>query len=347
MQNQPQPQPTHPTRSMRETLPMNTSQYPDDWSNGEPPQAYVPLDRKARQRQEQRLRRGQRRVSNDQIPPWMRRRRSPCGCIAFLLLLGAIGLVAAVYLLFPMRTNVLILGIDYTPPSNAVGRSDTIIMTTFVPQKPYVGMLSIPRDLWVVIPGVGENRINTAHFFAEAQQAGSGPYATMQTIRQNFGVDMDYYVRIRFDGVRDVVNALGGVDIVLEEPMAGYEPGKHHLTGNKALAFARSRMGADDFFRMEQGQLLMKAVLKQMLQPGKWVRLPRVLAAMVGSINTDLPVWLWPRLGFALLRVGPDGIDNRTITREMAVGVITADGASVLQPNWSLINPALMEIFGQ
>ena len=63
---------------------------------------------------------------------------------------------------------------------------DTIILTTFNPWKPNVGMLSIPRDLWVNIPGVGENRINTAHFFAEANDPGSGPSATMDTIEAEF-----------------------------------------------------------------------------------------------------------------------------------------------------------------
>src|SRR5512143_2909425 len=107
--------------------------------------------------------------------------------LSFLVLLILIGLGA--YFLAPLRTNVLIMGIDRPPEGTAISRTDTLILMTVAPLKPYVGMLSIPRDLWVKIPGVGENRINTAHFFAEAQQKGAGPAAAMQTIRQNFGVD--------------------------------------------------------------------------------------------------------------------------------------------------------------
>jgi LCP family protein required for cell wall assembly len=236
--------------------------------------------------------------------------------------------------------------VDYSE-GNSVSRTDTIILTTFIPSKPYVGLLSIPRDLWVDIPGYGQNRINTAHFFAEAAQAGSGPQAAINTIRANFGVDVDYYLRIHFEGFRDVVNAMGGLDVNLPEPMNGYPAGPVHLTGNKALAFARNRTGSDDFFRMQHGQLLLKAILKQLTSPLAWFRLPAVAAAVLNSIDTNLPAWQWPRLGLALLRVGPTGMDNQTITREMATPFFTNEGANVLQPNWPNINPLLMQMFGQ
>jgi LCP family protein required for cell wall assembly len=285
-----------------------------------------------------------------QQPPdtFMRpRRRRICITIPIFLFLFAFFSLLGIYLFAPLRTNLLILGIDYSPNMDAVGRSDTIILATFVPLKPYVGMLSIPRDLWVTIPGYGENRINTAHFFAEAQQPGSGPQATIDTIHQDFGVSDHYFLRIRFEGFKDVVNAMGGVDIVLDQPMAGYPAGQHHLTGNKALAFARSRMGADDFYRMQQGQIVIKSAFRQMLNPLKWPRFPAVLVALSQSIDTNVPVWQWPRLAVALLRLGPAGIDSRTITREMVTPYVTDQGADVLLPNWDRINPVLLEMFGQ
>lgn len=293
------------------------------------------------------------------VPPApLRSRRSPyprpwkrscgcSGCLPFWGLVLGLAILLLAYLLVPVRTNVLLLGIDYTPPENAVGRSDTIILGTVVPLKPYVGLLSIPRDLWVTIPGVGENRINTAHFFAEANQSGSGPYAAMQTVKQNFGIDVSYFVRIRFDGFREMINAMGGVDLNLAEPMAGYPAGPIHLNGNKALAFARQRIGSDDFFRMERGQLVMKAALKGMLNPLRWVRLPAVLLAARRAFNTNLPFWQWPRLGLALLRAGPGGIDSRIIDRDMVTPFTTDQGAMVLLPDWSKINPVLMDMFAQ
>jgi len=282
------------------------------------------------------------------VPPnWMRPRRrwTGCGCVAGASIL--VILLSAAYFLMPGRSNLLVLGIDYTPPWHAIGRSDTIILTTFVPSRSYIGMLSIPRDLWVAIPGVGENRINTAHFFAESQQPGSGPYAAMQTIETNFGVAVDYYIRIRFEGFKEMVNTLGGLVIELPEPMAGYPAGRHHLTGNKALAFVRDRSNSDDFFRMAHGQFLVKALMRQLLNPNSWPRLPGVAIALSHSIDTNVPAFLWPRLAFTALRLGPDGIDSRIIARDMVTPYTTDQGASVLLPDWSAITPILLEMFGQ
>lgn len=285
-----------------------------------------------------------------QPPGWMKTRRRRSGCSSFgcgLLFLLAIPLLLIItgYLIAPLRTNILVLGIDYTPPGSSVGRSDTNIVISVNPLKPTIAMLSIPRDLWVPIPGYGENRINTAHFFAESEQTGSGPFKAMETIFTNFNIRIGYYLRFRFDSFREVVDAFGGVDIYLAEPMAGYPAGQHHLTGNKALAFARNRTGSDDFFRMEQGQILVKALLRQSLQPAKWLRIPAAGLAFLRSVDTNIPVWQWPRLGLAFLRAGPDGINNRIIQREMVTPYTTDQGANILLPNWDQINLLVEELF--
>ncbi len=247
----------------------------------------------------------------------------------------------------PGRTNILLIGIDARPKEGNLGRTDTMILATFQPLRPYVGLLSIPRDLWVNVPGYGENRINTAHFFAEAAKAGSGPAAAMDVVHQNFGVNMDYYVRLHFNGFKDIVDALGGVDVTLPTDMSGYKAGTYHLDGTKALALVRDRETSDDFFRMSRGQLFIKSMLKQVLNPINWPRLPAVFLAATQAVDTNLPVWQWPRLAFALLRVGPQGIDARIISREMVNPFVTSGGADVLAPNWGAINPVLMEMFGQ
>ncbi len=278
------------------------------------------------------------------IGPPPRRKYGCSGCFVWLVLLAA---VLAGYFLTPARTNILVLGIDRTPDGSVVGRSDTNILVSIIPLRSTVKMLSIPRDLWVTIPGVGENRINTAHFFAEADQAGSGPAAAVETVRQNFGLTVHYYARIRFDGFRKIVDAMGGVEIDLAEPAASLPAGQHILDGEQALAFARSRTGADDFYRMANGQLLLKAAFRQMLKPRSWPRIPAMFAALMQSVDTNLPVFLWPRLGLALLRAGPDGIDSRTLTRDHVTPWTTPGGANVLLPNWEAINPVLLEMFGE
>jgi LCP family protein required for cell wall assembly len=262
-------------------------------------------------------------------------------------LAGGLLALLLIYLLVPLRTNVLLLGLDARPGEGDYGRSDTMILTTFVPLKPYVGMLSIPRDLWVRVPGHDENRINTAHYFGEIDHPGSGPKVAMQVVQLNFGVNVDYYARMQFSGFKDVVDALGGVEVSFPQDMYGFTQGTHHLNGDQALALVRDRTSGDDFGRMQRGQLFLKALWKQTIRPQSWPHLPQVVAALAQSIDTNLPFWLWPRLGLALLRAGPNGIDARTIDREMVQPFTTSGGAQVLAPDWQKINPMLMEMFGQ
>jgi polyisoprenyl-teichoic acid--peptidoglycan teichoic acid transferase len=279
--------------------------------------------------------------------PPRRRRPVDLGCLGCITpVLVIVVALMAVYLLFPLRTNLLIMGIDRVPEGTALGRTDTIIMMSVIPLQPEVNMLSVPRDLWVDIPGVGANRINTAHFFAEGEQVGNGPRALQQTIQNNFGVRFPHYVRLRFDGFVSIIDAMGGVTVELAEPMSGYDAGTHRLNGEQALAFARDRAGTDDFFRMARGQLVMKSMIRQLARPLTWPRLPVVAVAGLQAIDTNLPVWQWPRIGLALLRAGSDGIDNRTISREMVFPFQTDGGAQVLGPNWEQIRPVVRELFG-
>src|SRR5574341_674959 len=259
----------------------------------------------------------------------------------------AITALVLIYFLAPLRTNILLLGTDDSPERGAVGRTDTIILTTVVPLKPYIGMLSIPRDLWVTIPGVGEQRINTAYFFAEANESGSGPQAALQTIRDNFGVPVRYYAVIHMLGLVSVVDVLDGVDIQLETSMGGLPAGAHHLDGLDALAFVRDRSSSDDFGRMRRAQILLSAAFGKVLMPSYWPNLPPFILSLTKVIDTNIPFWQWPRLLFALSRAVLFGIDSQTIRREMVNPFQTCEGAQVLAPNWNAIRPLLKEMFGR
>ena len=268
------------------------------------------------------------------------------GCLLLLVPVALLLGIAAAYLLWPAQTNLLVFGIDYTVPWEATARSDSILLLGFNPQPAQVRLLSIPRDLWVNIPGQGENRINTAHYVAESQQAGSGPQALRSTIEQNFAIPVDYHLRFRFESFRDIIDALGGVDIVLSEPTAGYPAGRHHLTGRKALAFVRDRSSAaSDFGRMSQGQFMFKAILKNLMNPLKWPRLPGAARTFFDAVDTDIPAWLWPRLAFTLLRLGPGGIESHIIDQNMVSNYTTDQGAMVLLPEWTLIRLLAASLF--
>jgi polyisoprenyl-teichoic acid--peptidoglycan teichoic acid transferase len=274
--------------------------------------------------------------------PARRRSRLKGCCMGPLLLL----VVALLYFFAPLRTNILLLGTDDSPERGSVGRTDTIILATVVPLKPYVGMLSIPRDLWVTVPGVGEQRINTAYFFAESTAPGSGSQAALQTIRENFGVPVRYYAVVHMTGLTSIVDALGGVDIQLDSSIAGFPPGVHHLNGEQALFFVRERSSSDDFGRMVRSQILLSAIVRKSINPSNWTSLPELVSSFAQVIDTNIPFWQWPRLLFALMRAFVFGLDSQTITRDMVVPFQTSQGAQVLAPNWEAIEPLLSSMFG-
>jgi len=258
-------------------------------------------------------------------------------------------LILFIFLLFfsPIRTTVLILGIDRPPEGTWIGRSDTMILTSLPPVLPQFAMLSIPRDLWVTIPGAGENRINAAHYFAELAEPGTGMKAADQVIETNLGVKVNYVVRLKFDGFVDVIDAMGGVTINLPQDMSGYTAGSHHLDGTQVLAFVRDRAGSDDFFRQTRGQMVIVAAIKNMLNPVKWVRIPAVAVAVAGSVQSNIPLWVYPRLVYATLFSAVFGFDSHTLDRDMVTSWTTDAGAQVLLPNWEKINPLLFQLFRQ
>jgi hypothetical protein len=90
---------------------------------------------------------------------------------------------------------------------------------------------------------------------------------------------------------------------------------------------------------------MVKALLKNMLHPLKWPRLPAVARAFFAAIDTNAPFWLWPRLAAALLRVGPNGIESHIVPRQMTTPFTTDQGANVLLPNWTLIHLLVKQLF--
>ncbi len=302
------------------TMKKNKSSTPDPWAETRPSQAV--------------------RLELESKP----KRRMPCGCLTVMIIF----ILVMAYFFFPSNRTILVLGIDRSFENTAIGRSDTNILLSLQPLQGETTALSIPRDLWVNIPEFGENRINAAHFFGEDQQAGYGPELAIITVEENFGIQVDDYIRIQLEKFPGIVDAMGGVELQLDAPMGGYPAGSHVLNGTQALAFVRDRSGTDDFFRMAQGQVFLNAFIRTLLKPSNLQQAPAIISAGVQAIDTNIPAWQIPRVAVTALRAFLfDKINFVTVQREMVVPWLTPAGAQVLLPDWPKIRPMVHEEFGQ
>jgi LCP family protein required for cell wall assembly len=296
--------------------------------------------------------------------PEPRRRGRGCGCCvglgaAILSLAAALLLLGFVFLLHE-RVNVLVLGLDRRPGEGNAVRADTVMVVTADPGAPHLGLLSIPRDLYLPIPGQGENRINTAHVFGELDHPGGGPERTAAAVAQNFGVRVDGWIRVDFEGFVAVVDALGGITIdvpqtLIDEayPTEDYgtmvvtiPAGVQQMDGETALQYARSRHSSSDFDRAARQGAVIEAMIGRMAQPAMWPRFPELFDTYRQSVESTLSPTQLARLGLGVLRVGPEGLERLLIDQDMVTPTITPAGAAVLLPRWDLIRPAVARLFG-
>jgi anionic cell wall polymer biosynthesis LytR-Cps2A-Psr (LCP) family protein len=181
----------------------------------------------------------------------------------------------------------------------------------------------------------------------------------MDTCELSFGVPVQRFVRVDFDGFRAVVDAVGGIEVDVEEPVIDdayptddygvvrieIPAGRQLMNGETALQYARSRHGSSDFDRTERQQQVLVALASRMTQPGSWTHLPAVFEAIFTRVDTDLRPWEMLNMGVTLLRVGPEGIEHHVIDREMVSPWTTPSGGAVLLPNWELIGPLIQQVF--
>jgi polyisoprenyl-teichoic acid--peptidoglycan teichoic acid transferase len=200
------------------------------------------------------------------------------------LALVSLLVLGAVYLFFPLGgQRVVLLGSDAR--GEETSRSDTIVVA-----RAGGGMLAVPRDTLVEIPGVGEDKINAAF-------AAGGPQLTAETLENLTRLPIDNYVVVHFEGVQDIVNALGGITLTVEQPIrVGIEgrrvfipAGTQTLQGMEALAYVRYRGGPTaDIGRIGRQQRFMQALAREATSPRKLVRLPATGMALWRNIETNM-----------------------------------------------------------
>jgi LCP family protein required for cell wall assembly len=258
------------------------------------------------------------------------------------------------------RVNILLLGVDKRPDEQ-YARTDTMILVTVDPATGTGGMVSIPRDLWVTIPGYGENRINTAHYLGDKHgYPGGGPALAMKTVQYNLGVPVHFYMRVDFEGFRRIVDTLGGIDVdvpqTIDDPKYpdmnyGYDPfyigaGMQHMDGDTALKYARTRATAGaDFARAGRQQQVLFAIREKALAIGVIPKIPELWSTMADTVQTDLQLVDIVELANLADEVTSEDIKTAVVDDTMTVDYKTEAGAQVLLPVREKIRPVIDEIF--
>lgn len=247
------------------------------------------------------------------------------------------------------RISILLLGLDYRDwvARKGAPRSDTMILVSIDPVTRQVSMLSIPRDLWVEIPGFGHNRINTAYMFGESSRLpGGGPALAIRVVEDLVGVSIQYYAVVDFSTFEYLIDEIGGIDVLVTERlkispigrMSFYlDPKAHHLDGAQTLAYARVRKASGgDFGRAQRQQQVAFAILDKVVGaemiPTLVAKAPKLYQKLSSGIITNLSLEEMISLAWLATSIPKEDYHRGVIAPPNMVGFYTRpDGAQVLR----------------
>ena len=254
--------------------------------------------------------------------------------------------------------NFLVLGVDRRDDGE-IPRTDTIIIGSLDLGRPRLGLVSIPRDLLVEIPGYGYDRINAAYVYGEQFESQDGGVDLIRrTIERNFGIPIDHFGLIDFQCFRTAVDALGGLTVDVPRPLLDtryptedfgfkvvrFDSGRQRLNGERALEYARTRHPDNDFGRIRRQQQVIAALRQELLQVRSLPALPAMIAGC-RNMRSDLGFFDYLGLANAVRQLGDGDIALRVVDEAMAIETITAGGAAVLLPRWEPIRALVRDTF--
>ena len=253
-----------------------------------------------------------------------------------------------------LPVNILLMGSDRRAGAQGVGdagRSDTMLLVRLAPQTGTISMLSLPRDLWVDIPGYGKNRLNAAYAFG-------GPRLTVRVFAKLTGLPINHFMDISFLGFVGVVDKLGGIYVDVDRryynpPGTGWaaidlQPGYQRLDGEQALSFVRFRHDAlSDFNRMVRQQIFLHEVIRQAKRWSGLTALPGMISSLARNTISDItlgtPLDSDPNTLFGIARTLL-GLNSSHVYQVHVTGTpVTIAGMDVLLPSTSEIAHAVDE----
>jgi LCP family protein required for cell wall assembly len=264
------------------------------------------------------------------------------------------------------RFTVLVVGLDRRPGETGLAyRTDTMMLVSIDPVTQSLGILSIPRDLYVEVPGYSElQRVNTPMVLGELRTPGYGPELLKQTVQYNFGIRVHEYLAVDFNTFVTIVDTIGGVDIDVPYRIAdltypdmyyGYDPfymdvGLQHMDGLTALKYARTRHGDSDFNRAQRQQQVLYAIRDKVLSlnmlPQLLAQSPTLWNAVKDGVSTGLTFDQMIQLVWYLKDIESSNIRTGVVNADFTMPFMTAGGAAVLIPDRTALGPLMVEVFG-
>lgn len=236
--------------------------------------------------------------------------------------------------------TVLLLGSDRRPGEDVTPRSDAIMVARIDPTRGRVALLSLPRDLYVSIPGHGRNRLNAAYLWGERDgPAGGGMALARATVGELLHTPIDYVAVVDFRGFAALVDALGGITVEVEQaliderfPTAArgtttvrFAAGSQRMDGVTALTYTRVRHPDGDLQRGQRQQAVLLAIAQRLRERddlANLLALEHISAALVGYVQTDLPRERMLELAWALRNLDAASVERYSFhENELRVGV--------------------------
>ena len=241
--------------------------------------------------------------------------------------------------------------------------TDAIQYLVIYPDIPSVTMLSIPRDLYVFIPNYRMARINTADYYGELYNYDGGGLGLLnQTLLYNLGITADYYVKVTFDGLIGIVDALGGIEVPVncrvedywpypdeqgEYPWLVLEQGMVQMDGELALWYARTRKTTSVFARERRQQQVLEALWRRGKQINIIESAPALIEQCRELYNTDLTLGSLLSLAVTAAQIQPADVRRYNIGYQQVEFYLTEQGGNVYLPIWEEVEPVLQDVIAR
>ncbi|MCP4536950.1 MAG: PAS domain S-box protein [Chloroflexi bacterium] len=254
--------------------------------------------------------------------------------------------------------NIVVMGSDQRPDWSE-WHTDVVQVVSIQRDGGAVSVISIPRDLYLYIPGLWMSRINFADYYGDAYQyEGGGPALIRDTLLYNLGIRVDYFVRTNFDGLIEIVDTVGGVEIPVHCDLSDYwpysdengvypilsmEPGLYHMDGETALWYARSRKTTSVFSRERRQQQVLQALWHKAQDTGMLIQVPALWSQGHDMIETDLTFTDIIDLARIALALKDQNVRFYNIGPNEVTPWTTPYGGAVFLPRWEEIQPLVAE----